>query len=78
MPTSVLDKPQKVEIKKIDSKIVLIWLGDLMLNNLNLKPEIQSLSRLKLPCRTSTTTTFSPQFPLFLYEMQKEEAQKMQ
>ena len=28
----VIDKPQKVEIQKIDSMVVLIWLGDLMLN----------------------------------------------
>ena len=27
----VIDKPQKVEIQKIDSVIVLIWPGDLML-----------------------------------------------
>ena len=27
----VIDKPQKVEIQKIDSMIVLIWPGDLML-----------------------------------------------
>jgi hypothetical protein len=28
----VIDKPQKVEIQKIDSMVVLIWPGDLMLN----------------------------------------------
>ena len=28
----VIDKPQKVEIEKIDSMVVLIWPGDLMLN----------------------------------------------
>ena len=27
----VIDKPQKVEIQKIDSMVVLIWPGDLML-----------------------------------------------
>ena len=27
----VIDQPQKVEIQKIDSMIVLIWPGDLML-----------------------------------------------
>ena len=29
----VIDKPQKVEIQKIDSMVVLIWPGDLMLSN---------------------------------------------
>ena len=28
----VIDKPQKVEIQKIDSMVVLIWPGDLMLS----------------------------------------------
>ena len=28
----VIDKPQKVEIQKIDRMIVLIWPGDLMLS----------------------------------------------
>ena len=28
----VIDKPQKVEIQKIDNMVVLIWPGDLMLN----------------------------------------------
>ena len=27
-----MDKPQKVEIQKIDSMVVWIWPGDLMLN----------------------------------------------
>ena len=31
----VIDKPQKVEIQKIDSMVVLIWPGDLMLNKVN-------------------------------------------
>ena len=30
----VIDKPQKVEIQKIDSMVVLIWPGDLMLSKL--------------------------------------------
>ena len=33
----VIDKPQKVEIQKIDSMVVLIWPGDLMLNGWSLK-----------------------------------------
>ena len=30
----VIDKPQKVEIQKIDSMVVLIWPGDLMLKKI--------------------------------------------
>ena len=39
-------------------------------------PEIQSLSRLKLPCRTSTTTTFSPQFPFFCTKCKRKKRKK--
>ena len=33
MGVVVLDKPQKVEIQKIDNMVVLIWPGDPMLND---------------------------------------------
>ena len=36
----VIDKPQKVEIQKIDSMVVLIWPGDLMLTLNILFPQI--------------------------------------
>ena len=37
----VIEKPQKVEIQKIDSMVVLIWPGDLMLRNQGLfKPKL--------------------------------------
>ena len=36
----VIEKPQKVEIQKIDSMVVLIWPGDLML----IEPEVEAFA----------------------------------